>query len=36
MWIQTSYPRPLLLVEAVNGTLGTMIVALTLHFLSPR
>lgn len=33
MWIQTAYPRKLLAVEAVNGTLGTFIIVVGLKFL---
>jgi hypothetical protein len=31
MWIQTNYPRHLLAVEVINGTLGTLVIALVLH-----
>ena len=31
MWIQTTYPIQLLLTEVVNGTLGTLVVALFLQ-----
>jgi hypothetical protein len=31
MWVQTTYPRRLLAVEVVNGTLGTLVVALFLQ-----
>lgn len=35
MWMQTSYPRTLLAVEAVNGTIGTFVVVLGLKLLVP-
>jgi hypothetical protein len=31
MWVQTSYPNRLLAIEAVNGTIGTLAVALFLQ-----
>ena len=31
MWIQTTYPRRLLAVEAINGTIGTVAIALFLQ-----
>jgi hypothetical protein len=31
MWVQTTYPRRLLAVEVVNGTLGTLVIALFLQ-----
>src|SRR5262245_37148722 len=34
MWIQTAYPRPLLAVEAVNGTIGTIAIAIALQLLA--
>jgi hypothetical protein len=34
MWIQTTYPRPLLAVEAVNGTIGTIAIAIALQLLA--
>jgi hypothetical protein len=34
MWIQTSYPRALLAVELVNGTLGTFVVTGALAILA--
>jgi hypothetical protein len=33
MWIQSTYPRSLLIVELVNGTLGTFVVVCTLSVL---
>lgn len=33
MWIQTTYPRNLLAIEFVNGTLSTFTVVVTLHLL---
>ncbi len=27
MWIQTTYPNRLLLIEVINGTLGTLFIA---------
>lgn len=33
MWIQSTYPRRLLAVEVVNGTIGTLLVALGLELL---
>jgi hypothetical protein len=33
MWIQTTYPSRLMTVELVNGTLGTLAVAVTLQLL---
>jgi hypothetical protein len=32
MWIQSTYPGRLLGTEFVNGTIGTLVVILTLHF----
>ncbi|MCB9653086.1 MAG: hypothetical protein H6729_02995 [Deltaproteobacteria bacterium] len=34
MWIQSTYPRRLLAVEVVNGTVGTVVIVLVLHFLA--
>ena len=34
MWIQSTYPRNLLKLEVVNGTIGTLAVASTLQMLS--
>lgn len=34
MWIQTTYPRRLLAVEVVNGTIGTFVIMLSLLLLS--
>jgi hypothetical protein len=31
MWIQTAYPRQLLAVEAVNGTIGTISIVVFLQ-----
>lgn len=31
MWIQTSYPRNLLAIEVVNGTIGTLVIAAILE-----
>jgi hypothetical protein len=31
MWIQTTYPTRLLVIEVINGTLGTLVVALFLQ-----
>jgi hypothetical protein len=31
MWVQTTYPNRLLAVEVVNGTLGTLVIALFLQ-----
>ena len=31
MWIQTTYPRRLLLIEVINGTLGTLFIACFLQ-----
>ncbi|OHD55118.1 MAG: hypothetical protein A2Y33_01035 [Spirochaetes bacterium GWF1_51_8] len=31
MWIQSTYPNKLLLIEAVNGTIGTFIIVLGLY-----
>jgi len=31
MWVQTTYPRRLLAVEVVNGTLGTLVIGLFLQ-----
>lgn len=33
MWIQTTYPRSLLFVELVNGTLGTFVIVFSLWLL---
>lgn len=32
----STYPRPLLAVEVVNGTLGTLVMALFLEAVKPR
>ncbi len=34
MWIQTTYPASLLIVEFINGTIGTFVVILSLWALS--
>jgi hypothetical protein len=34
MWIQTTYPRRLLAIEVVNGTLGTLAIILFLQAVS--
>ncbi len=34
MWIQSTYPRRLLVVEAINGTISTFTIILILHFSS--
>lgn len=34
MWIQSTYPRPLLAVELVNGTIGTFVMTLSMQLLS--
>jgi hypothetical protein len=31
MWIQTTYPNRLLAVEAINGTIGTLVIVFFLH-----
>jgi hypothetical protein len=36
MWIQTSYPRRLLAIEIVNGTIGTLAIALFLELATQR
>jgi hypothetical protein len=36
MWIQTTYPNRLLAIEAVNGTVGTLVVALLLQAVTQR
>jgi hypothetical protein len=36
MWIQTTYPRPLLAVEVVNGTVGTVAIILFLQAVTPH
>jgi hypothetical protein len=36
MWVQTTYPRRLLAVEVVNGTLGTLVVTLFLQAVTQR
>jgi hypothetical protein len=36
MWVQTTYPRRLLAVEVVNGTLGTLVIALFLQAVTQR
>jgi len=35
MWIQSTYPRHLLVVEVVGGILGTLLVVLVLDALVP-
>ena len=35
VWIQSTYPRHLLAVDVVNGTLGTLLVVLVLDALVP-
>ncbi len=34
MWIQTTYPLSLLVIEAVNGTIGTFVILLILWFVA--
>ncbi len=34
MWIQSTYPTRLLVIEAVNGTLSTLIIVAALHYLA--
>jgi len=34
MWIQTDYPNKLLLIETINGTIGTFIMVLGVHLLA--
>jgi hypothetical protein len=36
MWIQTTYPRRLLAVEIVNGTIGTLVIAVFLQAIALR
>lgn len=36
MWIQTTYPNRLLAIEVVNGTLGTLVIALFLQAVTQR
>lgn len=36
MWVQTTYPRRLLAVEVVNGTLGTLVVTFFLQAVTQR
>jgi hypothetical protein len=36
MWVQTTYPRRLLAVEVVNGTLGTLVVTSFLQAATQR
>jgi hypothetical protein len=36
MWVQSTYPRRLLAVEVVNGTLGTLVIALFLQAVTGR
>ena len=36
MWIQTNYPNRLLAIEVVNGTAGTLVVALFLQAVALR
>ncbi len=33
MWLQTTYPNELLLVEFINGTIGSFVIAFALTFL---
>jgi hypothetical protein len=35
MWIQSTYPNKLLIVEVINGIIGTFTIILGLYFLSP-
>ncbi len=34
MWIQTTYPFRLLLVEVVNGTIGTLVICVFLQLVT--
>ena len=34
MWIQTNYPRKLLAIEIINGSISTFIIILFLYFLT--
>lgn len=34
MWIQSTYPKSLLIMESINGTLSTFVMVITLHFLT--
>jgi hypothetical protein len=36
MWVQTTYPRRLLAVEVINGTLGTLVISLFLQAVAQR
>jgi hypothetical protein len=36
MWIQTTYPTRLLVVEVVNGTIGTMAICIFLQLVTQR
>ena len=36
MWIQSTYPGPLLAVELVNGTLGTFLIVAGVEWLAAR
>jgi hypothetical protein len=36
MWIQTTYPTKLLVVEIINGTIGTLVIALFLQAVAVR
>jgi hypothetical protein len=36
MWVQTTYPNRLLAVEVVNGTLGTLVIAIFLQAVTQR
>ncbi len=36
MWIQTTYPNRLLLIEVINGSLGTMFIAMFLQATTQR
>ncbi len=33
MWIQSTYPFQLLVIEFINGTISTFVIVLSLHFL---
>ncbi|PZS30676.1 MAG: hypothetical protein DLM58_13255 [Pseudonocardiales bacterium] len=35
MWIQSTYPRRLLVTEAVNGIIGTYVIVIALYLLLP-
>lgn len=36
MWIQTTYPRSLLATEAINGTLGTLVIMAFLQMVTQQ